>query len=343
MHYFKSSFYFTALCLSIAGYLGYQSTHTLAGTLSTIFICAMLGVLEISISFDNAVVNANTLKTMSKIWQRRFLTWGMIIAVFGIRLIFPLLIVSIAARVGPISALQLALNEPERYAQIVSNAHTAIMGFGAAFLALVGLNFFFNTQKNVHWIRFLEVKLVKLSKLDSIEIMLVLIAIIFMSKLTAKSESLVFVISGLFGIVTYISLDALNHLLNQTNSSHNTLIKAGLGSFLYLEVLDASFSFDGVIAAFALTTNLFIIVLGLSIGAMFVRSLTLMLVNLNTLNKYRFLEHGAFWAILVLSGFMFFSVYKKIPEVITGLIGAILIVIAFISSLYWNKKYSKKV
>lgn len=101
--------------------------------------------------------------------------------------------------------------------------------------------------------------------------------------------------------------------------------------------MDASFSFDGVIGAFALSTNLFIIALGLGIGAMFVRSLTIMLVKKSTMAEYRYLEHGAFWAILALAVMMFISVRVDIPEVITGLIGAGLIGIALLSSLRWNK------
>lgn len=95
--------------------------------------------------------------------------------------------------------------------------------------------------------------------------------------------------------------------------------KGGFGAFLYLEVLDASFSFDGVIGAFALTQNLFIIAIGLGIGAMYVRSMTVMLVEKGTLSEYRYLEHGAFYAILILSVVMYFQTLMHIPEVITGL------------------------
>ena len=95
------------------------------------------------------------------------------------------------------------------------------------------------------------------------------------------------------------------------------------GISIYLEVLDASFSFDGVIGAFALTHNLFIIAIGLGIGAMYVRSMTIMLVERGTLAEYRFLEHGAFYAIIALSVIMFVQPLMHIPEVITGLVGAV--------------------
>ncbi|MBU2033178.1 MAG: DUF475 domain-containing protein, partial [Alphaproteobacteria bacterium] len=112
-----------------------------------------------------------------------------------------------------------------------------------------------------------------------------------------------------------------------------------LGGFLYLEVLDASFSFDGVIGAFALSNNMVVIALGLSIGAMFVRSMTIHLVKKGTLAAYRFLEHGAFWAIIVLGGIMLSSVVVHIPEAFTGLIGATLIGISLWWSVRWNKRH----
>src|SRR5690606_35736366 len=111
----------------------------------------------------------------------------------------------------------------------------------------------------------------------------------------------------------------------------------GLGAFLYLEVLDASFSFDGVIGAFALSQNLFIIAIGLGIGAMYVRSMTIMLVERGTLTQYRFLEHGAFYAIIAMSVIMFAQSLVHVPEVVTGLFGASLIGVALWSSIRWNR------
>lgn len=341
MKYFKGSFFFTIICLLLAAFLGFNATGTLTGALSTVLICAILGVLEVSLSFDNAVVNATVLKDMDHVWQRRFLTWGILIAVFGMRLIFPLIIVGIAAHLDPISALDLAIKQPEKYAEILSGAHVGIMGFGGSFLALVGLKFFFDAEKDVHWIAFIENQLAKFSKLEAIEIVIVLLAIFGISKLLPDTEALTFMISGIFGIITFIAVEAIGTLLEAEDAS-TTVAKAGLGAFLYLEVLDASFSFDGVIGAFALSTNLFVIALGLGIGAMFVRSLTIMLVELDTLTKYRYLEHGAFWAILALSGLMFVSVSHEVPEVITGLIGAACILLALLSSIRWNKKHPEE-
>ena len=108
--------------------------------------------------------------------------------------------------------------------------------------------------------------------------------------------------------------------------------------FLYLEVLDASFSFDGVIGAFAITSDIFIIAIGLGVGAMYIRSLTVYLVRKGTLNEYVFLEHGAMWAIGALAIILMVTIKFEVPEVVTGLIGVAFIAAAFISSLVRNRR-----
>lgn len=337
MKYFKGSCIFTLICLCLAAILGYNMTSTLSGALSTVFICIVLGILEVSLSFDNAVVNATILTDMNDVWQRRFLTWGVLIAVFGMRLIFPLVIVGFAAHLGPISALLLAIKHPDQYTQILSNAHTGIMGFGGSFLVMVGLKYFLDEEKEVHWISAIEQQLTKLAKLEAIEIGIVLLALLGMSRFLPESEKITFLIAGISGLVAFIIVEAIGTILEAPEETTAAVVKTGLGAFLYLEVMDASFSFDGVIGAFALSTNLFVIALGLGIGAMFVRSLTIMLVKQGTLAEYRYLEHGAFWAILTLAALMFVSIYQSVPEIITGLIGAGLIGIALFSSIRWNK------
>ncbi|HIO95776.1 MAG TPA: DUF475 domain-containing protein [Campylobacterales bacterium] len=108
--------------------------------------------------------------------------------------------------------------------------------------------------------------------------------------------------------------------------------------FLYLEVLDASFSFDGVIGAFALSGDIFIIMIGLGIGAMFVRSLTLYMLEKKTLTEYRYLEHGAHYAILALAVIMLSKIFIHINEVIVGTVGISFIAVAVYHLIKANKK-----
>ncbi|ACM01651.1 DUF475 domain-containing protein [Cereibacter sphaeroides] len=338
--YFTWAFAFTVVGLALGGFLGWQTTGTIEGTATIFFICCVLAVLEISLSFDNAIVNANKLKTMTPEWQHRFLTWGIIIAVFGMRIIFPLLIVVIAAHLGPWEALKLAATQPAEYSRIMHEAHTPIAAFGGTFLMMVGLTYFFDQEKDIHWVRWIEEQASRYSSIRGVEVAVVLCAVLGFSRLLEGAEQQVFINSALYGLLTFLLVEVLGGFLDHRQQALDAAAKGGFGAFLYLEVLDASFSFDGVIGAFALSQNLFVIAIGLGIGAMYVRSMTIMLVERGTLAQYRYLEHGAFYAILILSVIMYVQTLTHIPEVITGLGGAGLIGISLWSSIRWNRQHA---
>ncbi|WP_201740560.1 DUF475 domain-containing protein [Paracoccus aeridis] len=338
LQYMKWPLIVTFLGLLLAAFIGWEFSGTMGGMLSFLLIGAVLAVLEISLSFDNAIVNANKLKTMTPVWQRRFLTWGIIIAVFGMRIVFPLLIVVIAAKIGPWAAIQLAATDPQRYAELIGEAHLPIAAFGGAFLMLVGLSYFFDESKEIDWIAGVERQLRKAGSIRGMAVGFVLIFVVLFTILLPVEEEARFMFAALWGIITYLAVDALGHVLDRWGQATAAAGQAGLGAFLYLEVLDASFSFDGVIGAFALTQNLFLIAIGLGIGAMYVRSMTVMLVERGTLAEFRYLEHGAFWSILILSVVMFAQSMWHIPEVFTGLGGAFVIGLSLLSSLRWNRR-----
>ncbi|HYW14662.1 MAG TPA: DUF475 domain-containing protein [Allosphingosinicella sp.] len=338
--YYTGSLLFTAICIALGAWLGWEMTGSLVGTLGIVWIVLVLGILEVSLSFDNAVVNATVLKDMDEKWRRRFLTWGILIAVFGMRIVFPVAIVAIAASLNPIDAVRLAATEPETYERLIHEAHVGIAGFGGAFLAMVGLKFFFDSDKEVHWIGVIEARLSKLSNVAAVEIAVLLGAMWAISSALPAEEANTFLIAGIAGLLTFIGVEAIGQLLEgEEDVVTGQVVRSGAASFLYLEVLDASFSFDGVIGAFALSNNIFIIAIGLGIGAMFVRSMTIMLVDKGTLSEYRYLEHGAFWAIIALAIIMLVSAIPDahIPETITGLIGAVLIGSAF----WWSVRHNR--
>jgi len=336
--YFRNSFLVTVAGLGLGSFLGWQATGTLVGALSTMFIVAVLAILEVSLSFDNAVVNATVLKEMTPVWRRRFITWGIAIAVFGMRIVFPLVIVAIIARIDPFSALVMAATDPDGYSRVLTTAHISVSAFGGAFLAMVGLNHFIDHEKDVHWIAIIERPLTRLGRIEAVELGLVLLLLYLVSIWLPGHEQVEFLVVGIFGLLTYIAVDGVSALLSVDTAVNGELVRTGAAAFLYLEVLDASFSFDGVIGAFALSNNLFIIAIGLGVGAMFVRSLTIMLVEHETLASYRYLEHGAFYAIIALGVIMLLNTIRHIPEVITGLIGAGFIVIAFLDSIRYNRR-----
>jgi hypothetical protein len=337
LRYFTASIVVTVLGLAAAAAFGWYYRHTGEGVVGTVFIVAVLSVLEVSLSFDNAVVNASVLRTMTPIWRHRFLTWGIAIAVFGMRLVFPLVVVSVVAWVNPWEALRLAAIEPGEYARILTSAHVPLGAFGGAFLGMVCLKYFFDSDKDIHWIEPLERQLSRLGRFEAGALGVMMVALYTFSRWVPAGEAHALLVAGIFGLVTFIVVDGIGAVMEVDEEAMKNVRRASAASFLYLEVLDASFSFDGVIGAFALTSNLFVIAIGLGIGAMFVRSLTVMLVEKGTLDTYRYLEHGAFWAIGALALLMLVGTVMDVPDALTGLIGA-----AFIALSVWSSIAHKR-
>jgi len=324
-------------------------------------ILALLCVLEISISFDNAIVNATVLKTMTPRWQQVFLTWGILIAVFGMRLVFPIVIVAAAAGLGIPEVVDQALNDQDLYARNLEDANAVIASFGGMFLLMVFLSFFLDADKDEHWLG-VERPLTGLGSIGSIGPALGATTLLIVSQVVEKSMQTDVLVAGLAGLVCYLVASGVADRLEpkaveeaenreeaapeRTKGAGAAAVgaaaKGGLATFLYLELLDASFSFDGVIGAFAISKNIIIIALGLGLGALYIRTLTVYLVRQGTLDTYRYLEHGAHWAIGVLAVLLFIGIEFHVPEVITGLLGAGLIIAAFLSSLRANHNDARR-
>ncbi|MET8696185.1 DUF475 domain-containing protein [Streptomyces bauhiniae] len=354
---------------------GWSFAITAIGLVAAVFyggwqgfgIVAILSVLEISLSFDNAVVNAGILKKMNAFWQKIFLTVGVLIAVFGMRLVFPVVIVAISAKMGPIEAVNLALNNKDRYQELVTDAHPAIAAFGGMFLLMIFLDFIFE-DRDIQWLRWIERPLAKLGKVDMLSVCIAMIVLLITSFTFAThahqhggahvDKAQTVLIAGIAGLITYMVVGGLSgyfedKLEAEEEAEHEAEEEAARSGkprsavqlagqaaffmFLYLEVLDASFSFDGVIGAFAITNDIVLMALGLGIGAMYVRSLTVYLVRQGTLDDYVYLEHGAHYAIGALAVILMVTIQYEINEVITGLVGVVLIAASFWSSVRRNR------
>lgn len=297
--------------------------------LNALILVVILAILEVTLSFDNAVVNAKVLERMTPLWQRRFLTWGIAIAVFGTRFVLPILIVSIAVWASPWFITHLAFTDAASYGTLLEGVKGSITAFGGVFLMMVSLKYFFNKAKETHWIESIERHLVKWGRIEAIEIALALFIITALSFFTNFDQASVLV-AGIIGLVLFVVMEGLSGSLSLESGA---IAKSGLALFIYLNILDSAFSLDGVIGAFALTTNLLIIVVGLGIGAYFVRALTLYFVQQKTLAELVYLEHGAHWAILGLSIAMLANLVVHVPEVVTGLIGLCFVALSYRSSL----------
>lgn len=320
--------------LTVWGLIGFYNG---IGAFVTVII---LTLLEVTFSFDNAVINSRILVTLSKFWQTLFLTVGIILAVFVVRFLVPIFIVAVTAGVGFGQVIDLALHHPESYAHHLHKAAHIIDAFGGTFLLLVGASFFIDAGKKLHWIRKVEVPLARAGKLKYFTVltMIVMTAIIYWvnSFRYEPSERNAILLAGIVAITLHVLMEFFDKLSNgqQKSTVKHKVGMAAFISFMYLQLLDSSFSLDGVIGAFAITSSVVLIAAGLGAGAVWVRSMTIHMVRAGTLAKYRFLEHGAHWAILALGAIMLIRLYGiELPEWATGSVGLLFIAFAIYSSL----------
>lgn len=310
------------------------------GTAVDIWLYAILVVLEVTFSFDNAVINSKILSRMSRVWQTIFLTVGIFIAVFVVRFALPIIIVMLAADTGFTQVIDMALNDPELYGETLDEAAPIINAFGGAFLLMLGISYFIDRKKDIHWLRHIESRLAQAGKYENFKAVTMLgLALLLYATVDPEHRTIVLVAS-LIGISLHMLLEVMGAYFAHHQSNAKVLVGwAAFMSFLYLEVLDSSFSLDGVIGAFAITTNIFLIMAGLGVGAFWVRSLTIYLVRSNTLGKYRYLEHGAHWAILALGAVMVLKLYHiEPPEWMIGGVGIVFITTAVVSSIIERKR-----
>ena len=340
LKYFRGSFIITILGLFI-GYLWAEHSHPGSGFLA-LFIVVFLSILEVTLSFDNAVINAMKLEKMENKWRHRFLTWGIAIAVFGMRFLFPIIVVAAFSGLTVMGVTKLALYDVDKYAHYLHLVHAPLVTFGGAFLMMIFLSYFFNNEKECHWISCIEKPLQKMNCVKYIDVVISMIALMILQNFIPEEQKVAVLMAGFTGIVLYLVIDSISNLLENIAEKKAALMggtaKLGFIGFLYLELIDASFSLDGVLGAFAISKDIIIISIGLAIGAMFVRSLTIFMVDMKTLKQYLYLEHGAHWAIGFLAIVMFVSTRMEIPEVITGGAGLVIVGAAFITSIMHNKK-----
>lgn len=266
-----------------------------AGTL--ILIVLGLCLFETVSSLDNAVINADVLATVGASGRRWFFTWGMIFAVFVVRGALPWVIVWIALpEAGPIGAFTAALSRNPAIAGAVSSAAPILLMGGGMFLALLFL----------HWL-FLEPKHFGLAGEKFFArhgvwfyaFAAVLLAVITWFALR-RSSQLAF--SAIVGSTAFFITHGFRE--NAEDQSRR-LAQPGLSDLskiLYLEIIDATFSIDGVLGAFAFTFFVPLIILGNGLGAVIVRQITI--GNIERIRKLIYLKNGAMYSIFILGAVM---------------------------------------
>lgn len=328
-------FLFSGLLTLLLGIYTFTS-----GGPSALWIFTILVILEVTFSFDNAVINSRILSRMSPFWQQLFLTVGIVFAVFVVRFVLPIFIVMISSQLGFGDVINLALNQPDVYSETLHTAAPIINGFGGTFLLMLGISYFMNRNKDLHWLGRIENLLKKLGQYESFKIFVMLCVAVVLYITVESAYREIVLISSIIGTLVHIGLEIFGNYFASKQSKARTLVgMAAFASFIYLNVLDASFSLDGVIGAFAITSNVLLIMTGLGAGALWVRSLTVYLTRTGALTKYRYLEHGAHWAILALGVVMLVKLYHvEPPEWFTGSIGLIFVATALLSSVIEKRR-----
>ncbi len=315
------------------------------GGLIGLWLFAILVILEVTFSFDNAVINSRVLVRMSPFWQKLFLTVGIFIAVFVVRFLLPIFIVMITSGHNFMDVVHLALNEPKEYGETLHAAAPTIDAFGGTFLVMIGISYFMNRQKDIHWLGRIEKHLAKAGNYENFKVFVMLSVAMLLYFTVDDIHKTTVLVASIIGTLLHMGLETFGAFFEkrQKDSATKLVGLAAFGSFMYLEVLDASFSLDGVIGAFAITNDIMLIIAGLGAGAIWVRSLTVYLMKSGTLGKYRYLEHGAHWAILALGLVMLIKLYHiSPPEWFTGSLGLIVISIAVISSILESRRQSQQ-
>lgn len=322
-------------------HFGFSGLLTVAAIITAFFMfgpggavaALVLIAIEVAFSFDNAILNAKILERLPPLWRKLFLTVGMLIAILGMRFIFPIAIVAITAHLSWKTVIDDALHHPTVYAEYLHAAHTSIAAFGGAFLLTLTFYFFLDHKREILWLHHLERPLQRLGGAIWIAPLTGLLVVGAAAALAPDSG--VVIRAGAIGVLSYVALKLFIDVLARLTGDNSKQMYSGweaLLAFMYLEMLDASFSFDGVLGAFAITDKVILIALGLGVGAIWVRSLTVYLVEKGTLNELIYLEHGAHYAILVLAVALLASVFFEIPDAVTGVVGLGVIGASYIAS-----------
>ncbi len=329
------------ITIVIWGVIGWQMG------LAAFVVTVILSILEITLSADNAVVNSRVLVKMSRLWQLLFLTVGIFVAVFLVRFALPILMVAAMTSLDSIEVLTLAINDADKYGEYLHEISPSINAFGGIFLLFVAMFFFMERGRQHLWIRPIEWALQVVSRVPYLKYIIAFSVFVPVFYITDPADRDAVFGALVAGALTYLILHSITLMMEHINKKNQLKKQVGWAafvSFMYLEVLDASFSLDGVVGAFALTNNIIIIMAGLGIGALWVRTMTLYMVKHQTLNTYRYLESGAHWAIAGLSLVMFLKLaHIELSELVVGSIGLVFIGAAIYSSVLANRSESKSI
>lgn len=277
-------------------------------------------------SIDNAIINAEVLSTMGKKARQWFLLWGLLAAVFLLRGLLPWLIVwAVSPQLGPVGAFTAALSSDPSVVHAIEASSPILLVGGGVFLVFLFFHWLFLEPKNfgLKGERFLLSQGVWFYAVVSV----ILAAVVWF----ALQINPFMAFGAVIGSTAFFITHGFKENAAKNEKTLLTSTKSDISKILYLEVIDATFSIDGVIGAFAFTLSVPLILIGNGIGALVVRQLTI--GNIDRIKKYIYLKNGAMYSILFLGGIMIFDSFGvHIPHWLSPAITAFVVIYFFIKS-----------
>jgi len=296
---------------------------------------AGLMLFETISSIDNAIINAEVLTTMSPKGRRWFLVWGIFIAVFLVRGLLPWVIVwAVNPGLGPIGALTATFSNDPHVIEAIELSSPMLLAGGGTFLVFLFFHWLFLEPKNfgIRGEKFFMKQGVWFYAVVSI-----LLCVIVWNALQLNPVMA-------FGAVVGSTAFFITHGFKQNAEEQEKKLlnknMSDISKILYLEVIDATFSIDGVLGAFAFTLSVPLILLGNGLGAVIVRQITV--GNVERIKKYVFLKNGAMYSILFLGLIMILDAFKfHVPEWLSPAITFLIVGYFFVLSRVHMKKLLK--
>ena len=326
LSHFRFALIFTFVGLMLSGVWGF--THGVNAGLEMMLkmLCAtlFLAFLEVSLSVNNVVINTSVLKQWDQHWRKIYLTLGVLVAALILRLILPVFIVAFATDMSLTKVVNLAINNPLEYAYRLRIHYVEIAAFCGMLLFMVFLNFVFIQIKHFNWVKRFEDITSEIGSLEILKLILGICLIFIITSLIPENHQSQIIKVSLMGVFTYYVVRLLGLFLSKKSLSNaeNGLIKTGVSAFLFLEILDASQSVSSVFGAFAITTDIVVILIGLTIGAVFARSLTIYLLENDSIISFKYLDLAANYVVGLLAASMLLAVVDlHIPQLMTAIIG----------------------
>jgi len=305
--------------------------------ISTLVIIVLgLCLFEVISSIDNAVINVEVLSTMQQKARKWFLLWGLIFAVFVVRGLLPWLIVwAVNPGLGPVQALTATFSNDPHVKESIELAAPLLLSGGGTFLLFL----FF------HWL-FLEEKHFGLPRIEKFFIKkgvwfyaVVSVLLSFLVWLSLKVNPMM-AFGTVLGSTAFFITHGFKQNAEEKERSLTSKNLSDISKIFYLEIIDATFSIDGVLGAFAFTLSVPLILLGNGIGAFVVRQITV--GNIDRIKKYVYLKNGAMYSILCLGIFMIMDAFKyQVPEWASSAATFLIVGFFFLKSKYALKQVEK--